>query len=344
MRKIEFTVDRALKVSACTEYGRDGQVRSPAECLGRSYHELVPPILTAKGDAVAEAFAGGQPVVLPGHQYRCIYESMAAPATIQPLYGETGDVLSAAVTLEFPSGCRFVNSLTASQALIDIGKSASMLAHGVRNPLNAIKGAIVYLKKRYPREEIFLEFADIIEQEIASLDKFITGFLSTSFDSFTPEEIDLNDLLRKAEAVLSLQAAASRVQLDFVLDQELVIFGNSFQIKQAVLNILINALQAMPNGGRISVRSGIEENSPSTFAQVQVADDGPGLPEGFARDASSPAAERVRQGRGFGLFIAREVFQNHGGSIEIRSEEGMGTKVSLLLPLHHAQPQLRPGV
>lgn len=336
MRKIKLTVDADLLVRSCTEYWRDGQVRSSAECLGRLYHEVVPRIVAGGRDAVEAAVAEGRAVHLPDHTFRCIYETVAAPVSIEPLRGESGAV--AEITLEFPVGCTFVNSLSSCQSLIDIGKCASMLAHGVRNPLNAIKGAVVYLRSRYREDPTFIEFADIIEQEIGSLDKFITGFLSTSFDSFAPGEIDLNDLLRKVEAVVSLQTRSSPVRIDFDLEGNLPVCANPFQVEHAFMNILNNALQAMPEGGAIRVRSTLEEDGRGRWARVEIADNGPGFPDGVVKEVSTPFSEPNRKGRGFGLFIAREVFQSHGGSMEIRSEPGKGTRVVLKVPVEKSPP------
>ena len=338
MKRIEFTVDADLRVRSCTEYWRDGKVRSSGDCLGRPYHEVLPRILDQERDAVGKAVAEGCTLHLPDHAYRCIYETVAAPVVIEPIRDEAGDVSGAEIALEFPVGCAFVNRLSSSQSLIDIGKCASMLAHGVRNPLNAIKGAVVYLRSRYRGDPTFIEFADIIEEEIGSLDKFITGFLSTSFDSFEPGEVDLNDLLRKVEAVVSLQTRSSPVRIDFDLKGNLPVCANPFQVEHALMNLLNNALQAMPEGGTIRVRSTLEEDARGRWAWVEIADNGPGFPDGFVKEVSTPFSEPDRKGRGFGLFIAREVFQSHGGSMEIRSEPGHGTRVVLRLPVVKSPP------
>lgn len=329
MKRIEFSVDADLRVTTCTEFFWEGEVRRAAEMDGRLYHEVIPRIVFGDRDAVAGVIASGAPLHLENYRFCCIYDSIVSEVYIDPLCDEAGCTCGASVSIDFPCGCSYVNRLRHSQSLIDIGKSASMLAHGVRNPLNAIKGAVVYLKSRYGGDPTFLEFSGVIEQEIGNLDRFITSFLSSSYETLERLKTDLNELLCKAESVTALQTASSGVKVDFTLEGVLPVEVNPFQIDQAVMNVLNNALQAMPGGGAISVRSTRE----GRFARVEIADNGPGMPEGFVEEPDTPAAEGSRKGRGFGLFIAREVLQSHGGSLEIRSEHGRGTRVVLLIPV-----------
>ena len=158
-----------------------------------------------------------------------------------------------------------------------------MLSHGVRNPLNAIKGAVVYLKNRYHDEKELLEFTEIMEDEISRLDLFITRFLSSSFLDMEMDRSDINKLLSKIESYITLQAKAAHVRLDFRYGQVAPLRLNCFHVEQAVLNVLNNAISVMPQGGDIVVESTAGEGTVFTIR----------LP---ARDR--PAGGRPRGGRG----------------------------------------------
>jgi two-component system nitrogen regulation sensor histidine kinase GlnL len=109
---------------------------------------------------------------------------------------------------------------------------------------------------------------------------------------------------------------------------------NPFQVEQAVLNLLNNAIAALPDGGRIRLGSNNCRRQARQFIAVEVADDGPGMAAAQIASLKDPASspERGRE-RGFGLYITREVVQSHGGLMEIDSEPGMGTVVRLLFPV-----------
>ncbi|MBE0595837.1 MAG: HAMP domain-containing histidine kinase [Desulfuromonadales bacterium] len=333
MKTIQIETDLRQTILAWTCITTAGEAVTRPAREGRLVAELLPSLLLHGRNPVAEVIASGHPLFLENLRLGCPLEEYPADVTIEPISGSpSGAITGARITLQIPDGCSFVKKLDSCQPLVDIGKSASMLAHGVRNPLNAIKGAIVYLKNHYRDESVFGEFAGIIEQEIASLDRFITTFLSASFEHFDRSLIDLNALLTKIRSVLALQAGAGDVQIVTVCQGFLPVQANPFLIEQALFNLLNNALTVSSPGARVVVRSEIETAPDGLFARMEIGDDGPGMPAEQIGEELTPG-KGPHRGRGFGLFIAREVLQNHGGSLEIRSQQNRGTRVILRLPL-----------
>jgi len=109
---------------------------------------------------------------------------------------------------------------------------------------------------------------------------------------------------------------------------------NLFQIEHAILNILNNAIHALPEGGQVSVESRFERRQGKSFVVVEIVDNGPGMPERLDDEYAVPREDMaLAEGKGFGLFIAREVLQHHGGSLDIHSTRDQGTQVSLFLPV-----------
>jgi len=176
---------------------------------GKPYYEILPRIFSDDGDAVAEVIATGRAISYERCSFPCVFGEVEAAVTIDPVGAEGAAGPRARIRLDVFSECQVMGKLRQSRHLVDIGKTASILSHGVRNPLNAIKGAVVYLKNRYSSDENLLEFTGIMEDEIARLDKFISGFLSNSFLSFEQNRNDVNALLKKLDMFVSLQAKAA---------------------------------------------------------------------------------------------------------------------------------------
>lgn len=339
MGLFEFVVNSRLELQDWNEqFG--GMGKGSEGLKGRPYHELFPRICQDRYDSVASAIESGQALSLSGHRFPCFFCTLEADVFIEPIHVD-GLTTGARIRVDPLGPCGFVDQLQQSRRLVDIGKTASILSHGVRNPLNAIKGAVVYLKNRYQDDADLLEFTGIMEDEISRLDRFIGGFLSTSFSTFDQDNNDINGLLKKLELYVSLQARAAGVELVFNYGPVPLLTMNVFQIEHAILNILNNAINAMPEGGRIVVESRVEDRGQGQSVVVDIVDNGPGMTVrpaenlGLSLD-NGPAPE----GRGFGLFITREVLQQHGGSVEIQSSPSWGTRVRLLLPA--ATPGVSP--
>ena len=331
MPRLEFNVDDRLLIIDCNE---ELAKKHPGRTLaGVPYFDILPRIIHENCDAVAMAMKSGNSLSLDNHRFGCPFEVYEADVRISPLYDEKQKISGARVIIDGGAGCSLANQLEQSQHLIDIGKMASILSHGVRNPLNAIKGAVVYLKSRYGSEANLLEFTQIMEDEISRLDKFITDFLSTSFYGFEQSQVDINVLLKKIELFIGLQAQAAGLKVEFSYGEVLPLQLNAFQIEHAILNLLNNAMQALPRGGEISVRTMGEVTAGRRAMIVEVADNGPGIPEPALKNLKAPLnANAISQGRGFGLFITREIIQHHGGSLEIKTWAGRGTVVRIFLP------------
>lgn len=233
------------------------------------------------------------------------------------------------VCLNFPHACNGEDCGQPQEA-INLGKVVVTLASGVKNPLNAIKGAFFYLGRKYAGDSTIADFSKMVEEEIARLDDFITSFLNTSAWTQNLFEADLNEIIKKLEAFVKLQAGASDIHCLYMYGDVPHVLINTMEIQQAILNILTNSIEAMPNGGDISVKTMRETINGKDFAVIEVSDAGKGISKAQVdRLLSIP---HYREGRGFGLYITRYLMRRHGGDLQITSQRGMGTTVRLLLP------------
>ena len=239
-----FCVDRTLRVIAWGKGMSELTGRGEGDALGKKYHEILPRLVDGEGDVMNAVLDGKKELRLKGHVFRCFNSQVRADFTLEAIGDGNGGVSGVKITVDSQSTCGVATQLHNSQWLIDIGKTATTLAHGVRNPLNAIKGAVIFLRERYAEEETLAEFAGIIEEEIARLDHFISTFLSTSMSDLDLAETDVNDVMRRIEIISVMQAQLGDVDVSFDYGDIPAVKTSAFHLEQAVLNVINNAIEA----------------------------------------------------------------------------------------------------
>jgi two-component system nitrogen regulation sensor histidine kinase GlnL len=327
-QKLTFTVDKRLCIRS---WGDDmSELMGESAVLGRKYYNVFPRIMAGDRDCLLSVIEKKKKrVSLKGYRFHCLIGRPHADILIEPLTGKKG-VKGAIVSLSNISSCSKVENLHIARRFIDIGKTASSLAHGVRSPLNAIKGAVVYLSEIYQHDAALVKFAGIIKEEIARLDNFISRFLSASLADASHSRVDVNPIVKKIEVFTSFQARTHNIETVYEYGKIPKVMANTYQLEQAILNIVNNAIEAMGSGGQLKVRTRMENHSRPRSILFEVSDTGAGILDA-SPDAPS-VAERTR-GRGFGLLITREILQSHGGSLEMNSKKGGGTVARLYLPV-----------
>lgn len=331
MYDLKFTVCRSLVIRSVDMLSGEAGVEVSLKMVGQPYQRFFPIYLENGDDAVQNVLIDGVPLFLRGHRADCFCGKILADISITPLHDGTGSICGAEIIREVVSLCDRADSVWKERRLVDIGKSSAALAHGVRNPLNAIKGAVVYLKDTLSGDPTLVEFAGIIDEEISRLDGFITRFLSTSLFEPKFEMLDVNEMLHRILSVIRFQGYAKKVSFVTEFDPLPPINADSFHLEHAVMNVVNNALEAMIEGGEIRLKTETVQRDASDFICITVTDRGGGM----AREIQSvtPDGREPRKGRGFGLFLTREVIQSHDGLFEIVSRKNLGTSVAIYLPV-----------
>ncbi|BCA79473.1 HAMP domain-containing sensor histidine kinase [Desulfuromonas sp. AOP6] len=300
---------------------------------GLFYYHHIPRLLVDGDDAVSRVLATGESLTLQAFPFSCPHTTLPMDAQLDPLLDAEGGVAGVTISLHLHHECPYFHQSVECQHLIDLGKTASTLSHGVRNPLNAIKGAVVYLKDKYGNEKNLVEFTEIMEEEILRLEKFISGFLSTTFDDLEKRQVELNRILKKIETYTSLQIMSLPVSLSFRYGNVGSLRLNPFQVEHAILNVINNAISILKNGGHVSVETRLESKNGENFAVVEVVDDGPGMPDDIISSLSQPQiCTASKSGKGFGLFLTREAMECHGGFLHIERLTPRGTSVKMGFP------------
>jgi two-component system nitrogen regulation sensor histidine kinase GlnL len=326
-----FCIDNKLRITNWKGKTIDPKEQSTSCVVGEKYFNLLPRILFENKDAISTALRKNTPVILKGYRFNCINgQNIITNIKIKPLKALNGKLKEAKVTVYPVSTCDLEKQLHNSQYFIDVGRIASSLAHGVRNPLNAIKGAVVYLTEKYADEPSLIEFAEIIENEITRLDNFISRFLSTSISEAQFSLVDINSLLNKINLFTSLQTQSSNIKSTYIFGNIPLVMINAFQIEQAILNVINNAIEAMYSGGELKVKTLTKNLSDIDFIVIEISDTGRGIAKGRMDSISKPVEKK---GKGFGLFITREILQYYDGRLEIKSNKGKGTTIRLYIPI-----------
>jgi two-component system sensor histidine kinase HydH len=225
--------------------------------------------------------------------------------------------------------------------LAALGQMAAGLAHEIRNPLGSIKGAAQYLQPigNQVADGGTKEFLDIIVEEVNRLNKIVSQFLDYARPyrgDQTP--LDVNDVVRKTLHLIEKEEGAQRVEIAANLVEGLpTVRADAEQLRQVFLNLAINAVQAMPAGGRLqvstSLRRSTRRGAAAAFLEVRFRDNGSGIPVGDLRSLFIPFFTTKEKGTGLGLPISQRIIENHGGTIEVRSQPGSGATFTVLLPV-----------
>ncbi len=218
-----------------------------------------------------------------------------------------------------------------------MGSVAAGVAHEIKNPLNAIVIYLELLKKEIakekPEKQKIAKKLNVVEEEIERLSDMATEFLS--YSNVAPLEtspIDIRILLDQVVRFLGYQAKEHQIKIRKRYAERLPeISVNHKQIKQVFINIILNALQAMPDGGKLTISVGEVPEMPDCL-QATFVDTGVGIPEDVLAHIFEPFYTTRQGGTGLGLSFVEKVLRDHGGLVTIRSEKDRGTCVELRLP------------
>jgi two-component system, sporulation sensor kinase E len=222
--------------------------------------------------------------------------------------------------------------LRKSDKLAVVGQLAAGVAHEIRNPLTALKGFVQLLKPEMPEKE---QYFKIMLSELDRIEAIINEFLVLAKPQAVKyEERDVRLLLEDIIALFQMEAVMNNVEIFMESAPDVpLIHCEENQLKQVFINILKNAIEAMPNGGTVAIRV---ESHPPDKVLIRFADQGVGIPEERIPKLGEPFYTTKERGTGLGLMISYKIVEDHGGRIFIRSKVGEGTVVDVLLPVEAA--------
>jgi PAS domain S-box-containing protein len=300
-----------------------------AEMAGRSTAELFP-ASTILGEIIGSAVRSGrsiedQPVAIP----RADAAPLRLVVSVQLLKSRSGrDDMGTLVTLrDVESRRQLEQQLDFSSRLASISRLTGGVAHEIKNPLNAMALHLEVLKGKLDGQQPEIE---VIGREIKRLDSVVKTFLNFNRPvDLNYKTIDLNELVKQVLALVSVEANAKNIALKTVLQAEkLWIQGDPDLLKQAVLNVINNGMEAMTNGGTLTTRTALDGGQ----CQLTVGDVGPGIALDVQPRVFQLYFTTKETGSGIGLATTFRVVQLHNGTIDFTSEPGKGTTFRLSFP------------
>ncbi|NNE17045.1 MAG: PAS domain-containing protein [Myxococcales bacterium] len=224
------------------------------------------------------------------------------------------------------------NQAERAQRFAALGQLATGLAHEIRNPLSSISGSVEMVREGNALSSEDARLLGIVISEVERLNSLVTTMLQVGRPSqIRTEELDLRSIAGEVAAVARGEATTSNdLEIDEIKpDEPIVAIVDPDRMRQVVWNLLKNALQASPRGGRVEVRTG---RDPNGRAYLEVADEGPGIEEAQRERLFDMFYSGRRHGVGLGLALVRQIVDQHKGRIEIVDRDGPGTCFRVTLP------------
>lgn len=277
--------------------------------------------------------------------YRSIIMSITLASTIaiifNPLKNKIQDLINKVFFGMTPQEIVAENELLRqeierSERLKTASTLALGLAHEIRNPLTTIKTFAEFLPEKYKDDDFVKKFSKLIPSEVERINSIIKQLLD--FSKPAPpafHNTNVHQLINEVLTFLNSEFIKRQIEIDCpAIDVSLVAKIDAAQIKQALLNIIFNAMDAMPKGGVLHIST---QAGRSSYLEIRISDTGCGIPKEDLKQIFDPFFTNKDTGSGLGLAITHQIIKNHNGSIEVESAIGKGTTFTIKLPLERSE-------
>jgi len=341
-----IAVDDALRVVFWNAAAEALTGRSSRRAEGRSLKELLPPDASltrhlAETVRTGESRGEGETTLLTpdGH-------TIPVSIVTAPLFDHGGTVGAAVAVLRDISRIRELEAeVRRGETLAAAGRMAVGLAHEIRNPLGAIRGAVQLLAREVAPGSRFGEYTQVLIQEVDRVNRIIEQLLDLARPvQLRTAPLNLHQLLERVALLAAEGAQAQGVTIVRRYDPSLPpILGDEDRLVQVFHNLVRNALDAMKGGGRLTLTTRISLSpvfakmdlgaGQRSMVEVQVTDEGTGIPARVQAKVFDPFFTTKERGLGLGLALCHRILEEHKGAVRIDSVEGRGTTVTCFLPI-----------
>ncbi|MFQ5899152.1 MAG: nitrogen regulation protein NR(II) [Candidatus Methylomirabilia bacterium] len=339
-------VDEALRVILWNPAAEALTGRSARRVGGRALKEVLP-LDSSLARHLTETLRTGESrsegeAVLEGPDGHPIAVSIVSA----PLAGRSSAVQGAVAVVRDLSRIRQLEEeVRWGERLAALGRMAVSVAHEIRNPIGAIRVAVQVLKKELSAEAQWAEYTEVLVAEVDRVNRILEQLLALGRPvRLEPRPLNLHQILERVTLLSQELAAGSNVVILRRYDPSLPpILGDEDRLAQVFTNLVRNAIEAMPAGGRLTVTTRLSANPLFTkvdlgggarsMVEVRVADEGEGIAESIRGRIFEPFFTTKERGMGLGLALCHRIMEEHTGAIQVESVPGHGTTLSCFLPI-----------
>ncbi len=263
-------------------------------------------------------------------------KSIPMDVTISPLEGDEGTFWGHIILFRDLTEVRTLQrEIETSRRLASLGKLAAGVAHEIRNPLSSIKGFATYFRERYKAHPEDQKSAEIMIQEVDRLNRVITQLLDFARPlSIEKKRTSLHNLINHTLKMIERQAREKNIGLEKVIPADIgEVKVDPDRISQVLLNLYLNAIEAMGERGGILSVALSRETDPFPAVKIAISDTGVGIKKEDLEHIFDPYFTTKSSGTGLGLAIVHKIVEAHRGEIRVQSDPGQATTFSLYFPL-----------
>jgi PAS domain S-box-containing protein len=330
MPAVVWTTDLGLRLTSASGRALGDLGASGSELVGRGLAELAEERKGLQGVLTAHKSA------LSGHRaaFEAELEGRAFEGCVEPTCDRAGQISGCVgVGLDVSERKRAEAALIEAEKLAVTGRVAASLAHEINNPLQSVIGFLSLAMEDLRAGKDALRYVEIALNELERAADLVAHMrdLNRRPDALPRKRSDVNTLVERVLALTRKRCQDRGVEVVWTPGQDLpqpVLLANSLQ--QVFINVVLNAVDAMPDGGRLEVATALGADPPAV--EVRFADTGVGIPEADQPRLFEPFFTTKAVGLGLGLSVSQEIVHAHGGRIEVESREGTGTTFTVWLP------------
>jgi len=346
-----IVLDSSLNIAGCNRAAEELTLIRLSESTGRGLDELLGRHNHEITELAARTYDSGRPHTgFSAELHRTDGSHVPVEAAATPVEDAEGTAVGVVLVLREASRLRELEEeVKKSERLAYLGTMAASVAHEVRNPLGGIKGASQLLMaeiKGLPGEDSLAEYLNVIIKQVDRLTGILDSLKGLSkpvAPKFAP--VNLHSVLDEALTLLVPEIKKGKIKIRREYDPSMPeVEGNESGLSGVFINLIKNAVEAMPTGGALTLSTGIPsdflyssirtEKGRKTVIAVKVSDTGAGIEPEVMKDIFNPFYSTKGGGLGLGLALSLKVIEEHGGTIKVDSSPGKGTTFTVYLPVY----------
>jgi PAS domain S-box-containing protein len=311
-----------------------------AEMVGASILRIIPPELHfEEAQILAKIRAGEHIDHYETRRVRKNGEPVDVSLTVSPIRNSAGKVIGTSkIARDISARKHLERMLVQSEKIATMGRMAATVSHEVNNPLEAVINLLYLARCNSANNPAVLEYLATAEQEIERVSHLTRQTLGYYNDTNAHSNVALHDLVRDVLRIYKTRIDARRITLETVFDTARPVYASKGELTQVLSNLIANAVDAMPDGGRLRIRVAESNDAVSNDAQIEVLiqDDGCGIaPEHLDKIFEPFFTTKGNLGTGIGLWITKQLVEKHGGHISVAGNPPpmKGTSMRVTLPL-----------